>query len=944
MPSPSTLTFGALLRQLRRRAQMTQGDLAAAVGYSVSFISSLEQNTRRPDVTCVLQHFVPALALQEEPHLATHLLELAAAASGDRTATMLTLTRERRIVITETITEAPTNLPAPPTPLVGREQTVKLLCDRLLAHSGRLVTLVGPPGVGKTRLALEVAATLQTFHPDGTYFVALAPVNTPELVASAIVAALGLLESNANLPQSRLLAFLRHKELLLLLDNFEQVIAAAPLIAELLTGCPRLRVLATSRERLHLRAEQRFLVPPLDLTPATTLFVQRAQAIDLDFTLTPQNQAAIETICLALDCLPLALELGAAQMAFFTPQTLLNRFHQQGLDALNDGPRDLPDRHRSLRAIFDHAWRLLTAAEQQLLAQLSVFRGGFTLQAVGSVTATAAQILLSLVVKSLVRRHLQEHVGQERYNLHELIRQYATERLAHMADAGEEIRYQHSTFYCGLLGEQESKLHGPEQQAALAHIAVELDNIRAAWGWAVDRQQIEQLEQAMHSLGVFYEWRNYYQEGEASFRSAVDHLQQVDDSSPLQQKTLAHALTWQATFTRLTGRLTAAEQLLQQSLQILSQIADTVDAKRQSAFIFLQQGQLCEAQVAVAAGAAYYQQALALYEVLADDGGQAAALLGLGEIVYRTGNYAQARQHYEASLAHFQRIGDLRGSAIALERLGCILRDQGELAAAQPLIAQAVALYDASGDRAKIARGQILLGGLAMYAGDFRTAYPMVQKSVALFEELGLPGPRISLGIIHLELGEYDAARTQLEAYIAQSRSTGKQSALAFSLGVLACLANVEMNYAEAAQLATESAAICQQTQQDERWIIATGHLGYAARGLGKPAVAHQHFITVLEWAVAHRGAVPLFFGLAGIALLLADEGKVERAVELYAHLADLPSVATSQSRWDLAGKQIADRAATLPPAVAAAAHTRGKAGDVWAAAAALLLEVDGQR
>lgn len=304
---------------------------------------------------------------------------------------------------------------------------------------------------------------------------------------------------------------------------------------------------------------------------------------------------------------------------------------------------------------------------------------------------------------------------------------------------------------------------------------------------------------------------------------------------------------------------------------------------------------------------------------------------------------AITRKHYEASLALFQTVGDRRRSAIALERVGCILRDQGELAAAEPLIAQAVALYESSGDRAKIARGQLLLGGLAMYAGDFRTAYPMVQRSVVLFEELGLPGPRISLGIIHLELGEYDAARAQLEAYITQSRSTGNQSALAFGLGVLACLANVETNYAEAEQLATESAAICQQTQQTERWIIATGHLGYAARGLGKPAVAQQHFMTVLEWAVANRGAVPLFFGLAGIALLLADEGNVERAVELYAHLADLPSVATSQSRWDLVGKQITDHAATLPPAVADAARRHGKAGDVWATAAALLVEVNGQ-
>lgn len=936
MSSPSTLTFGALLRQLRRRAQMTQGDLAAAVGYSVSFISSLEQNTRRPDVHSVLQHFVPALELQTDPHLAAQLLELAAAASGDRSATMLTLSRERRIVITETITDAPTNLPAPPTPLVGREQTVKLLCDRLLAHSGRLLTLVGPPGVGKTRLALEVATHLQPLHPDGTYFVALAPVNTPELVASALVAALGLLESNANAPQNRLLAFLRHKALLLLLDNFEQVIAAAPLVAELLAGCPQLRVLATSRERLHLRAEQRFLVPPLDLAAACTLFVQRAQAVDLAFSVTAQNQATVERICQALDCLPLALELSAAQMAFFTPQTLLDRFHQQGLDVIADGPRDLPDRQRSLRAVFDHAWRLLNAAEQQLLAQLSVFRGGFTQQAVEQVTATPVQVLLSLLLKSLVRRHLPE-----RYNLHELIRQYAAEQLAQMTTSREVVHQRHSAFYCGLLGEQQARLHGPEQQAALAQLAQEIDNVRTAWAWAVQQQQLDQLGQAMHSLGLFYEWRNDYQEGEAAFHDAVAHLQRVAQPSPRRQQVLAQALTWQAAFTRLNGRLAEAGQLLQQSLQGLATLTgDAIDTRRERAFTFLQQGLLCEAQVAVAAGTAHYQQAFTLYQALADDWGEATALLGLGEIVYRTGNYTQARQHYEASLAHFQRVGNRRGNAIALERVGCVLRDQGDLAAAKPLITQAVSLYEGLGDRAKIARGQILLGGLAMYEGNFRGAYPMVKKSVELFDALSLPAPRISLGIIHLELGEYDAARPQLEAYIAQSRSNRNQSALAFSLGVLACLANIEANYREAEQLATESAAICQATQQTERWIIATGHLGYAARGLGEPVVAQQHFLTVLAWSVANQGAVPLFFGMAGLALLLADQGEIERAVELYTTLAALPMVATSQSRWDLVGKQIAAQAVSLSPPVAAAAQVRGKAGDVWATAAALLAEL----
>lgn len=917
MSLPSTITFGALLRQLRRRAQMTQGDLAVAVGYSVSFISSLEQNTRRPDVHSVLQHFVPALALQEEPHMATHLLELAAAAQGDLPPTgTLTLTHERRIVITATNPEPPTNLPMPPTLLIGRDHTVQMLCDRLLGHQGRLLTLVGPPGVGKTRLGLAVAANLQAFHPDGVYFVPLAPVSELDLVASSLTAALGLTESNPKPPTSRLLAFLRHKELLLLLDNFEQVIAAASLVAELLAGCPRLRVLVTSRERLHLRAEQRFLVPPLDLPSACTLFVQRVQALDPDFSPTPLDQATVGAICQALDCLPLALELSAAQMMLFTLPTLLTRLQEARLDLLTGGPSDFPARQRSLRAAFDHSWRLLSAAEQTLLAQLSIFRGGFDHPALHHVTNAAPQLLLNLVDKSLVRRQRQEQLGVERYDLHELIRQAAAERLTQIPTLESTTRDRHSAFYCYLLGDQEVRLQGPAQQAALAHIALELDNIRVAWTWAVAQRQIVLLDRAMHSLGLFYEWRNHYQEGLKVFSSAVSQLQTVTDPSPVVQYVLMVAISWQCVFTRIAGHLAEASQLLQYSLVLAAQLTyNIVDTQRQNIVPLHQLTYPSDMQEMLVLDGERYQPMLTLYQLATTHWGKT-ALWGLDNIVYCNHNYTEKGQAYDVSRCLFQTICD---------------------------IAYVLTLYECFADRSTVARGQLLLGGLVLYIENLRTAFPTTPKSPNnIIEESVLFLPFSALGIIHLELGEYVAARTALEAYVAYERRTGNRSLLAFGLGILACLANIEARYAEAEQLAMESFALCQQTPEIERSIIATGHLGYAARGLGQPALAQQRFLTVLAWAVVHYGAVPLFFGLAGMSLLLADQGEIERAVELYAHLADLPMVATSQSRWDLVGKQIVACAALLPPAVAAAARKRGKAGDVWATAAALLLEFNG--
>ncbi|MBI1878963.1 MAG: NACHT domain-containing protein, partial [Chloroflexi bacterium] len=439
------------------------------------------------------------------------------------------------------------NLPVQATPFVGRERELAELSRQLANPACRLLTLTGPGGIGKTRLALKVAEEQARtgYFLDGVYYVALAALSSANFLVSTLATVLNFTFYSNKDPQLQLLNYLRDKEMLLILDSFEHLLTPSwegGLLIEIVQRAAGVKLLVTSQQRLNLQGEWVFEIQGLSFpevgeaalsqpaTPpaeppehysAVQLFLQSAQRVQAGFTLSSVDQPFILRICQLVAGVPLGIELAAAWVRVLSCQDIVREI-EQGLDFLSVTHRDLPERQQSLRAVFEHSWRLLSEAEQHILKKLAVFPGGFRREAAEQVAQARLPLLTALSDKSLLRwSAANQNQPIERYEIHELVRQYVLEKLQVDPAATTLGCNQHSAYFAAFLQQREARLQGRQQKVALAEIGQEIENIRAAWGWLLSQPKVAAIEQCLNTLFLFYEIRGWYEEGTDIFAHAA---------------------------------------------------------------------------------------------------------------------------------------------------------------------------------------------------------------------------------------------------------------------------------------------------------------------------------------------------------------------------------------------------------------------------------------
>jgi predicted ATPase/DNA-binding CsgD family transcriptional regulator len=716
------------------------------------------------------------------------------------------------------------NLPSQLTPLIGREQEVAAVCTLLHRPHVRLVTLTGAGGIGKTRLGLQVATELRDMFPDGVYFVNLAPIRDPSLLISTIAHDLDIPEAGTQSLLEAVKASLRDKQLLLLLDNFEQIITAGSLLDDLLGACYKLSILVTSREVLHLQAEYLFPVPPLVLPDlaqlpereelaqyeAVALFMQRARTILPGFQLTPENSQAIAEICVRLDGLPLAIELAAARVNLLPPQALLTRLEHR-LQVLTRGARDMPARQQALRNTLAWSYHLLEAQEQQLFRGISVFFGGCTLEAVESVVRAIDNVaddlalnvlnsVASLIDKSLLQQTATE--GEEsRLVMLETIHEFGLECLRESGEA-EVVQRAHALYYLALLEQAEPQLQGTQQLVWLTRLEQEMANVfealEAAYAYGMDAE----LVRGVNIFARFLETRGLYEQAEVHLERAQQAASSLQDRAGL-----ATTLCFRGELAEKHGQYAQAEAYLQQGLELARQVRDRAricDILRLLGVVASRRGNYVQE-------GEYLEEGLALARQLNHHERISGYLRSLGVLANNTGNYSLAEVYFQEGLALARQAQDVPSISVMLSNLGHVARFLKHYEQAAAYLQEGLVLARQSGHRQHESVLLATLGELAIEQRNDAQAETYLREGLAIARQIGHAWFISALlnvwGEWYLQQNQFDAASITFEEALEQAPE-GSRESIADALYGLARVALAQGKNERAFRHGQESLAI----------------------------------------------------------------------------------------------------------------------------------------
>ncbi len=784
------LTFSSWLRQRRTRLGVTQDELSDQLGFSPAMLRKLESGERRPSgqIASSLAAYFRIPADEHEAFIAFARAGQASAVLDEGEPNGASLLRPWRAAYARR-----TNLPTALTPLIGRENELEAARDILLHPKTRLLTFTGTAGIGKTRLALQVASSLLDRFEDGTYFVDLAPVMDPEAVLPTVAHMLGLAEEGGRSVETTLLGYIRERRMLLVLDNFEQVLDAASSLVTLMQASPWIKVLVTSREALHVRGERRFLVPPLAVPrpgehpsvqvlahyPSIELFVERAQEVAPGFILDADNAEDVATLCAGLDGLPIAIELAASRANHISPAAMRHGLGNR-LELLTGGGRDVPARHRTIRGAIEWSYNLLDADEQRLFRLVGVFVSGFTSEAVTGTYAhepsthfSASDGLLSLADKHLVREEKQTSCPDakgaiSRFSLLEAIREYSVEKLEQGGEA-VETRHKHALYYLSLAEKANAHFIGPQDP-----------------GWGAEQiEWVDRLESDLGNMRSALDWYQVRAEDDIDAETGMlDNLQQG------LRLTTALSRVWfgrghvSEGLERTTALLAIAPKPVPMEPPGLRAIyaAALMVAGRLAP---LQGGNISEVRSLIG-------ESIRIATELGDKQLEARGLLILGSVALSQGDYVRARVQQAKCLELFRELGNKWGAAAALQDLGEIEIGLGDLPSAQALLEESLALYLAVGEAFGAASAQASLGHTAYCRGDYEVARLLFEESLQRSRKIGYKRVEgyalVMSGWTSLREGNYERAGDLLSDELMRSRELGLTFSFYWSLVGLAVL------------------------------------------------------------------------------------------------------------------------------------------------------------